>query len=108
MVWSFLSVFDFTDKKYPCVVDADELLDQAPYRFERNEPQPGNAPPQKSQPSPSTSQSVQPALQQFLPQLISQVFPNLQTPDPNNIYDQLKYFEGKSARCLPIHPLTSS
>lgn len=50
--------------------------------------------PPPSQPTTSSSCPVQPA-PQFLPlTALSQLVPSLQLPDPNNVYDQLKFYEG--------------
>ena len=46
------------------------------------------------QPPSFTSHPLQRAPQHPLPTAISQLIPNLQPPDPNNFYDQLRYFEG--------------
>lgn len=68
------------------------LLDNAPYMFEGN-PLPGPRPPPAA-PQPQTT-SLQP-IQSPLPTAVSHVFPDLQPPDQNNVYDQLRYYESAS------------
>jgi hypothetical protein len=56
--------------------------------------QPGGGPPLTSsptQPTPSPPHPTQPGVPLAA---LSQVIPGLQAPDPNNIYDQLRFYEG--------------
>lgn len=80
----------------------DLELDQAPYRFKEGEP-PGQSPlvkPTDPQPTMVSSPPVRLAPQPvFPPTALAQVLPDLQPPDPNSIYDRLRYFEGMSTNC---------
>jgi len=100
---------NFVDCKCSHAVDAGSL-DQASYRFEGSE-SPGSSPPPvppQSEPTLVSSHPVQlPALQSLSPTALSQMFPDLQLPDPNNMYDQLRFYEGAPSKHLfstfPIH-----
>lgn len=96
-VWSFHSTLGLLIMNF---VDADGL-DEAPYRFET----PG---PTQTQPPPSLPRPTQQAPRPLIQTAVSQLLPDLQPPDPNNVYERLNYSEGTLAKLLLYPPLTSS
>src|SRR5882762_3531827 len=106
MVWMFPFYPGFTNK-HPHAIGPDGL-DQAPYRFEESDPPGGSLSPESlhSQPTPLLSHHIQPAPQHVLPTVVSQLIPGLQLANPNNIYNQLRYFKGMPINCPPSSHLS--
>lgn len=84
-------------------ITGTDSLNRVPYRFEGSEPPP--APPD-SQWTLVSSRPIQPAPQSLSLAAVSRALPDLQLPDPNNLYDQLRFYQGMLAEHLQSPPPT--